>query len=41
MEWTLDGERAEGASRVEMHNLHGAVRIVIPKKTDEEAEENE
>lgn len=30
MEWTLDGERAEGAPQVEMQNLHSAVRIVIP-----------
>ena len=36
MEWTLDGERAEGAPQVEMENLHSAVRIVIPKQTDED-----
>lgn len=42
MEWTLDGERADGAPRVEMQNLHSAVRIVIPKKPAEvETEENE
>lgn len=34
MEWTLDGERAQGAPRVEMQNLHSAVRIVIPRKDD-------
>ena len=33
MEWTLDGERAEGAPLVEMRNLHSAVRIVIPKRS--------
>lgn len=32
MEWTLDGERAEGAPVIEMHNLHSAVQIVIPGK---------
>jgi len=30
--WTLDGERAEGTERVEMQNLHSAVRIVLPKR---------
>jgi len=42
MEWTLDGERAEGAPRIEMQNLHSAVRIVLPageaEKETEEAE---
>jgi len=42
MEWTLDGERAEGAPRIEMQNLHSAVRIVLPageaEKESEEAE---
>lgn len=33
MEWTLDGERAEGAPLVEMRNLHSAVQIVIPKQS--------
>lgn len=32
MEWTLDGERAEGAPSIEMQNLHGAVQIVVPKR---------
>lgn len=32
MEWTLDGERAEGTEHIEMQNLHSAVRIVTPKK---------
>lgn len=32
MEWTLDGERAEGGPCVTMQNLHSAVRIVIPKQ---------
>lgn len=42
MEWTLDGERAEGASTIEMQNLHGAVRIVIPRAENaEEAEDSE
>ena len=41
LEWTLDGERAEGAPLVEMQNLHSAVRIVIPKQdnADESGEE--
>lgn len=33
MEWTLDGERAEGSDHIEMNNLHSAVRIVIPRKS--------
>lgn len=36
MEWTLDGERAEGAPVIEMHNLHSAVQIVIPGQEAEE-----
>lgn len=31
LDWTLDGEREPGAPRIEMQNLHGAVRIVIPR----------
>lgn len=40
-EWTLDGERAEGAKNIEMQNLHSAVQIIIPKreKTLEAGEE--
>lgn len=30
MEWTLDGERAEGAPSIRMQNLHSAVEIVVP-----------
>lgn len=30
MEWTLDGERAEGAPQIEMQNLQGAVQISVP-----------
>lgn len=45
LEWTLDGERAEGGFQVEMHNLHGGIRIVIPEReeyeSEEEAEEDE
>ena len=36
MEWTLDGERAEGAPVIEMHNRHSAVRIVIPGREAEQ-----
>lgn len=32
LEWTLDGERADGGNEVKMQNLHEAVRIVIPKE---------
>lgn len=32
MEWTLDGERAEGAPGIEMHNMHSAVQIVVPAR---------
>jgi hypothetical protein len=28
MNWTLDGEKAEGHSEILMENLHHAVRIV-------------
>lgn len=28
LKWTLDGEEADGASRVEIRNLHNAVRLV-------------
>lgn len=32
IEWTLDGERAEGAPCIEMQNLHSAVQIVVPAR---------
>lgn len=32
IQWTLDGERADGASTIEMQNLHSAVQIVVPKR---------
>ncbi len=32
LEWTLDGERAEGGSEAVLHNLHSAVEIVTPAK---------
>ena len=32
MAWTLDGERADGAARVEAVNLPGAVEIILPKE---------
>lgn len=31
IEWTLDGERADGGREVSMRNLHSAVRIVLPE----------
>lgn len=38
IEWTLDGERADGVSEVEMRNLHSAIRIRIPKNRPSEAQ---
>ena len=35
VEWTLDGEHAEGGSEVMMRNLHSAVRIMLPKHAEE------
>lgn len=31
--WTLDGERADGADRIEAVNLHEAVQIILPAGT--------
>lgn len=31
MDWTLDGERAEGCERYEIENLHHAVRVILPE----------
>lgn len=31
IEWTLDGEREPETEKVVLRNLHGVVRIVIPK----------
>jgi len=42
LEWTLDGERADGSAVVEMKNLHSAVRLVVPPVAHEtETEEEE
>ena len=42
LEWTLDGERAEGGDSVEIRNLHEAVRMVLPTVHDgDEPEEDE
>lgn len=41
IEWTLDGEREEGAPRVEMENLHSAVQIVVPRVEGEKSEDAE
>lgn len=35
IEWTLDGERAEGGSMAEMRNLHSAIQIVLPEHAPE------
>ncbi len=35
IEWTLDGEYAEGAPTVEMCNLHNAVRVIVPKPKED------
>ena len=35
IEWTLDGERAEGGSVAEMRNLHSAIQIVLPEHASE------
>lgn len=40
IEWTLDGEREPGAPRVEMRNLHSAVRIVTPRPSAGEEPES-
>lgn len=40
LEWTLDGERADGGTEVAMHNLHSAVRIVVPAGEEPEDEED-
>ena len=39
IEWTLDGERAEGGSVAEMRNLHSAIQIVLPEHASEGEEE--
>jgi len=41
MEWTLDGERADGGERTEMENLHAAVQIVLPGSEAAEEVDNE
>ena len=41
IEWTLDGEREEGALHVEMENLHSAVQIVVPRAAGEKLEAGE
>ena len=37
VEWTLDGEREPETDLVNMENLHSAIRIVIPKRSQETA----
>ena len=39
IEWTLDGERAEGGRVAEMRNLHSAIQIVLPEHASEGEEE--
>ncbi len=36
IEWTLDGERADGGCEVEMQNLHNAINIILPQTVHEE-----
>ena len=36
IEWTLDGERADGGSEVELCNLHSAIRLMIPNASERE-----
>ena len=31
MDWTLDGEFQPGAEHIEIHNLHDAVRLILPR----------
>ena len=37
VEWTLDGEREPETDVVDMENLHSAMRIIIPEKSQENA----
>lgn len=41
VEWTLDGERADGTTEVELLNLHGAAQIVIPERAGSAMEKDE
>lgn len=41
LEWTLDGERADGGTFVEMKNLHSAVRLIVPRVAHELGAEEE
>ena len=41
LEWTLDGERADGGTEVEMHNLHSAMQMVVPPQAHEPLEQED
>lgn len=41
IEWTLDGERAEGGTVAEVQNLHSAIRIAIPPVREEDDEQED
>lgn len=36
MDWTLDGEQADGAAHCVVENLHDAVRVIVNSKTSKE-----
>lgn len=37
MDWTLDGEQEYGHTTVTAENLHDAIRVIIPKKSEKKA----
>ncbi len=39
MPWTLDGEREEGHDRVEVRNLHNAIRLIVKDKKRSKSKE--
>lgn len=41
IEWTLDGEREEGAPVIDMLNLRGAVQVVVPRVEEQDDTEGE
>ena len=41
LDWTLDGEHAEGVTRAEMQNLHSAIRMALRHAVDGEGDRNE
>lgn len=40
MDWSLDGEKEAGSERIEVRNLHHALRLRVPKKNHTLSEEN-